>query len=381
MSLKNDDYFFISSISEVSKINWNKCSGLDHPFTRYEFLHALEKSNSVSIKTGWQPHHYIEKNKKNDIIAICPLYIKNHSFGEYIFDHAWADAYHRNGLNYYPKLQSAIPFTPVTGNRLLISNKIKNKKNKTNSIIKNILEEVKRLKVSSLHFNFVPKTYCNLNLMTRQGIQYHWKNENYNSFDDFLQNLSSRKRKAIKKERKSIADSNLSIKLFSGDEIKIEHINFFYDCYLNTTEKKWGSTYLTKNFFIELLENFSDKILFIIAFNNYEMVAAAINFISSTHLYGRLWGSKYNIPFLHFELCYYQAIEYAINKKLKVVEAGAQGEHKIQRGYVPEKTWSIHWIKNKQFSEAIEKFLDQETKQLNIHKENLEQFIPYKSLY
>tara|TARA_B100000029_G_C17588830_1_gene961925 strand:+ start:422 stop:1567 length:1146 start_codon:yes stop_codon:yes gene_type:complete len=381
MSLKNDDYFFISSISEVSKTNWNKCSGLDHPFTRYEFLHALEKSNSVSIKTGWQPHHYIEKNKKNDIIAICPLYIKNHSFGEYIFDHAWADAYHRNGLNYYPKLQSAIPFTPVTGNRLLISKKIKNKKNKTNSIIKNILEEVKRLKVSSLHFNFVPKTYCNLNLMTRQGIQYHWKNENYNSFDDFLQNLSSRKRKAIKKERKSIADSNLSIKLFSGDEIKIEHINFFYDCYLNTTEKKWGSTYLTKNFFIELLENFSDKILFIIAFNNYEMVAAAINFISSTHLYGRLWGSKYNIPFLHFELCYYQAIEYAINKKLKVVEAGAQGEHKIQRGYVPEKTWSIHWIKNKQFSEAIEKFLDQETKQLNIHKENLEQFIPYKSLY
>ncbi len=381
MSLKNDDYFFISSISEVSKTNWNKCSGLDHPFTRYEFLHALEKSNSVSIKTGWQPHHYIEKNKKNDIIAICPLYIKNHSFGEYIFDHAWADAYHRNGLNYYPKLQSAIPFTPVTGNRLLISNKIKNKKYKTNSIIKNILEEVKRLKVSSLHFNFVPKTYCNLNLMTRQGIQYHWKNENYNSFDDFLQNLSSRKRKAIKKERKSIADSNLSIKLFSGDEIKIEHINFFYDCYLNTTEKKWGSTYLTKNFFIELLENFSDKILFIIAFNNYEMVAAAINFISSTHLYGRLWGSKYNIPFLHFELCYYQAIEYAINKKLKVVEAGAQGEHKIQRGYVPEKTWSIHWIKNKQFSEAIEKFLDQEAKQLNIHKENLEQFIPYKSLY
>jgi len=381
MSLKNDDYFFISSISEVSKTNWNKCSGLDHPFTRYEFLHALEKSNSVSIKTGWQPHHYIEKNKKNDIIAICPLYIKNHSFGEYIFDHAWADAYHRNGLNYYPKLQSAIPFTPVTGNRLLISNKIKNKKYKTNSIIKNILEEVKRLKVSSLHFNFVPKTYCNLNLMTRQGIQYHWKNENYNSFDDFLQNLSSRKRKAIKKERKSIADSNLSIKLFSGDEIKIEHINFFYDCYLNTTEKKWGSTYLTKNFFIELLENFSDKILFIIAFNNCEMVAAAINFISSTHLYGRLWGSKYNIPFLHFELCYYQAIEYAINKKLKVVEAGAQGEHKIQRGYVPEKTWSIHWIKNKQFSEAIEKFLDQETKQLNIHKENLEQFIPYKSLY
>ncbi len=381
MSLKNDNYFFISSISEVSKTNWNKCSGLDHPFTRYEFLHALEKSNSVSIKTGWQPHHYIEKNKKNDIIAICPLYIKNHSFGEYIFDHAWADAYHRNGLNYYPKLQSAIPFTPVTGNRLLISNKIKNKKYKTNSIIKNILEEVKRLKVSSLHFNFVPKTYCNLNLMTRQGIQYHWKNENYNSFDDFLQNLSSRKRKAIKKERKSIADSNLSIKLFSGDEIKIEHINFFYDCYLNTTEKKWGSTYLTKNFFIELLENFSDKILFIIAFNNCEMVAAAINFISSTHLYGRLWGSKYNIPFLHFELCYYQAIEYAINKKLKVVEAGAQGEHKIQRGYVPEKTWSIHWIKNKQFSEAIEKFLDQETKQLNIHKENLEQFIPYKSLY
>ena len=378
MSSQYSEYFFASSLSLINKDDWNNCVGEDHPFTRYEYLHALENSKSVSNKTGWKPHHYIEKNNKNEIIALCPLYIKNHSFGEYIFDHSWAEAYYRNGQNYYPKLQSAIPFTPVTGNRIILNPKIKNKKNKKKLIINNIIKEAVNLNVSSLHFNFVPKPDSDLTLMIRQGIQFHWKNKNYKSFDDFLNSLSARKRKAIKKERRCVVENNLEIRLLTGELIKKEHMDFFYDCYLDTTGKKWGSTYLTKNFFLELLNNFNDKILLIVTYQKNKMVASAINFISQTHLYGRLWGSKCNIPFLHFEICYYQAIEYAIKNKLKIVEAGAQGEHKLQRGYLPTNTWSLHWIKERRFSDAIKKYLEKESHFINIQKENMEQINPFK---
>ena len=382
MPSPKSDFFFTSSIQNLEKKQWNDCVGYDHPFTRYEFLVALETSKSACIKSGWQPHHYVEIDKKKNILAVCPLYIKNHSFGEYIFDHAWADAFHRYGLNYYPKLQSAIPFTPVTGDRIIISKSIQNTSKKRSRIINYIIEETKKLNVSSVHFNFIrnpEKLHLNKKLMIRQGIQFHWENNNYKTFDDFLITLSSRKRKLIKKERQCIKDNNLIVKLLNGDDIKEKHINFFYECYLNTTGRKWGSKYLTKNFFSELLKSFRKKILLIIAFKNDKMVASAINFLSSTHLYGRLWGAKYEVPFLHFELCYYQAIEYAIKNKIKIVEAGAQGEHKLQRGYMPQKIWSLHWIKNQQFSKAIEQYLDEETKLLNNQKENLEQFAPYKN--
>ena len=378
MSSQNSEFFFVSSLSLINKDDWNNCVGEDHPFTRYEYLHALENSKSVSNQTGWKPHHYIEKNNNNEIIALCPLYIKNHSFGEYIFDHSWAEAYYRNGQNYYPKLQSAIPFTPVTGNRIILNQKIKNKKNKKKSIINNIIKEAVNLNVSSLHFNFVPKPDTDLTLMIRQGIQFHWKNKNYKSFDDFLNSLSARKRKSIKKERRCVVENNLEIKLLTGELIKKEHMDFFYDCYLDTTEKKWGSTYLTKNFFLELLNTFNDKILLIVTYQKNKMVASAINFLSKTHLYGRLWGSKCDIPFLHFEICYYQAIEYAIKNKLKIVEAGAQGEHKLQRGYLPTKTWSLHWIKERRFSDAIKKYLEKESHFIDMEKENMEQINPFK---
>ena len=382
MPSSESDFFYASSIQDLEKKKWNDCVGYDHPFTRYEFLVALETSKRASIKSGWQPHHYVEIDKKKNILAVCPLYIKNHSFGEYIFDHAWAEAFHRYGLNYYPKLQSAIPFTPVTGDRIIISKSIQNTSKKRSRIINHIIEETKKLNVSSVHFNFIrspEKWHLNKKLMIRQGIQFHWENNNYKTFDDFLITLSSRKRKLIKKERQCIKDNNLIVKLLNGDDIKEKHINFFYECYLDTTGRKWGSKYLTKNFFSELLKNFSKKILLIIAFKNDKMVASAINFLSSTHLYGRLWGAKYEVPFLHFELCYYQAIEYAIKNKIKIVEAGAQGEHKLQRGYMPQKIWSLHWIKNQQFSKAIEQYLDEENKLLNNQKENLEQFAPYKN--
>ena len=214
--------------------------------------------------------------------------------------------------------------------------------------------------------------------MIRSGIQFHWNNENFKNFDEFLNKLSSRKRKLIKKERQCIKKNELEVKLLNGDSIKEEHIDFFYDCYLDTTGKKWGSTYLTKNFFKELLLNFKDKILLILAVKNSNMIACAINFISASHLYGRLWGSKHNIPFLHFEICYYQAIEYAIKNKIKIVEAGAQGEHKLQRGYIPTKTWSAHWIKDKEFSSAIKSFLNKESELIDTQKNELNELSPYK---
>ena len=374
-------FFFCSSLDLINKYSWNNCIGDDHPFLQYEFLNALEKSGSATIKTGWQPYHYIEKDNE-EIIAICPLYIKSHSFGEYIFDHSWADAYHRYGLNYYPKLQSAIPFTPVTGERIIINKKINNIKEKENEVIKNIITEAKKINVSSLHFNFIKNSSQLINnkeIMLRSGIQYHWKNKNYKNFDKFLESLSSRKRKIIKRERLCISNNDLRVELLNGDLIKEEHIQFFYDCYLDTTGRKWGSTYLSKDFFFELLLNFKDKILLIMAFHDNKKIASAINFLSKSHLYGRLWGAKYEVPFLHFELCYYQAIDYAIKNEIQIVEAGAQGEHKLQRGYVPTKTWSAHWIKDKEFSTAIENFLNKEVQLVENEKDKLDNLSPYKN--
>ena len=375
------EHFFCSSLSNIKSSDWNECVGNDHPFLQYEFLYALEKSNSANTKTGWQPYHYIEQ-ENDKIIALCPLYIKNHSFGEYIFDHSWADAYHRYGINYYPKLQSAIPFTPVTGDRIVLNKSVKDKKGKQVQIINNMIEEAKKINVSSLHFNFV-NDVSNWNeidnIMVRSGIQFHWNNNEYKNFNEFLNDLSSRKRKIIRRERQCIENNNLTVKLLNGDDIKEEHINFFYDCYLDTTGRKWGSTYLTKEFFFEILHNFSNKILLIMAYQEDNMIASAINFLSKTHLYGRLWGSKYEVPFLHFELCYYQAIEYAIQNKIQIVEAGAQGEHKLQRGYAPTKTWSAHWIKDQEFSKAIQNFLDNESQLIDNQKEKLEDYLPFKN--
>ncbi len=384
MSSLNSDFNFYSSINNLKKEDWNSCIQDDHPFLQFEFLSALESSNSASNKTGWQPHHYVEKDKQNNIIAACPIYIKSHSFGEYIFDHSWAEAYHRYGINYYPKLQSAIPFTPVTGERIILNKKIKDKNKKRHKILDNIINEASRINVSSLHFNFIsdPSEWTlDQNIMIRQGIQFHWQNNKYNSFNDFLNTLSSRKRKQIKKERECLINNSLEVKFLQGDDIKENHMDFFYQCYLDTTGRKWGSTYLNKKFFFELLNSFRKKMLLIIAFNKTDMVAAALNFVSKSHLYGRLWGTTHEIPFLHFELCYYQAIDFAIQNKIKIVEAGAQGEHKLQRGYMPKKTWSAHWIKNQEFRSVINNFLDKETELINSEKENLEQFAPYKSLY
>jgi len=380
----SDNYRFLSSIEDISCDEWNACAGHDHPFTRYEFFYALEKSKSAITSTGWRSFHYVETNKKNEVIAICPLYIKSHSFGEYIFDHAWADAYHRYGLKYYPKLQSAVPFTPVTGKRIMIRKNVPNHKNIERRVIENILSKATSINVSSVHFIFLNNSNAlNINknkLFLRKGIQFHWQNNDYTSFNDFLSTLSSRKRKLINKERICIKKYDLRIEILPGSQINKLHWDFFYKCYLNTTQNKWGSSYLTKDFFYKIGQNLSSKILLILAKQNEKFIAGALNFTSNTHLYGRLWGSISYIPFLHFELCYYQAIEYAIKNKLGTVEAGAQGSHKIQRGYMPKETYSFHWIKNVNFKEAINSYLDEEIKIIEKQKEDLEQFAPFKKL-
>ena len=358
-----------SSLRNIDKNQWNKLNICNHPFTSYEFLNALETSNSVSTKTGWTPKHILVKNAANNLIGASPNYLKMHSYGEYIFDHSWANAFENAGGQYYPKLLSAIPFTPATGPRILLSPQ----KNNNDEILKLIIgtyeQLVKNNNLSSAHINFITKqlsdTLNKRNWIKREGLQFHWYNKKYQSFDDFLDELKSTKRKAIKKERKKINEYGLTIERLTGDALNVKIWDSFYEFYLSTIDKKWGGAYLTKDFFYSINRSMKNKILLVIAKKNNDIIAGALNFIGKNTLYGRNWGSKLDIPFLHFELCYYQAIEYAIENKIQIVEAGAQGHHKIQRGYIATSTYSAHYIQNDSFDKAVRGFVEMEANEIN----------------
>ena len=358
-----------SSLSNIDKNQWNKLNICNHPFTSYEFLNALETSNSVSTKTGWTPKHILVKNAANNLIGASPNYLKMHSYGEYIFDHSWANAFENAGGQYYPKLLSAIPFTPATGPRILLSPQ----KNNNDEIFKLIIgtyeQLVKNNNLSSAHMNFITKqlsdTLNKRNWIKREGLQFHWYNKKYQSFDDFLDELKSTKRKAIKKERKKINEYGLTIERLTGDALNVKIWDSFYEFYLSTIDKKWGGAYLTKDFFYSINRSMKNKILLVIAKKNNDIIAGALNFVGENTLYGRNWGSKLDVPFLHFELCYYQAIEYAIENKIQIVEAGAQGHHKIQRGYIATSTYSAHYIQNDSFDKAIRGFVEMEANEIN----------------
>ena len=358
----------ISIVSKISNINsneWNLINIDDHPFTSYEFLNSLEESNSVCAKTGWLPQHIIVK-KNNNIIGALPNYLKSHSYGEYVFDHNWANAYQRAGGSYYPKLISAIPFTPVNGPRFLYQSEFKIQ------VIELISNTLKNLTIknnlSSAHINFLSNDYKKIlkseNWIERLGLQFHWENKNFSTFENFLENLKSQKKKMIKKERKYLKQSDISILRLTGNELNSKIWDKFYDFYLNTVDRKWGGAYLNRDFFELISENMSSKILLIIAKKDDDIVAGALNYIGKNKLFGRNWGSVIEIPFLHFELCYYQAIDFAIEKGLKFVEAGAQGPHKIKRGYLANPTYSYHFIPNQSFKNAISKFIKFETKEI-----------------
>ena len=375
----------VSSLADVNRNEWDSLNTSNHPFTSYDFLNSLEMSESVTAKTGWNPQHIIIKNNTGNIIGASPNYLKMHSYGEYIFDHAWANAFENAGGQYYPKLLSAIPFTPATGPRILIDPKNSDNNKIFQLIIKMFEAIVQNNNLSSAHINFITdnlnKKLKNEKWIKRKGLQFHWHNKDYNSFEDFLSKLKSSKRKAIRKERRTILNNNLIIQKVTGNELNSEMWDSFYNFYLNTIDKKWGGAYLTKSFFNLINKTMKNKILLIIARQNNKIVAGALNFIGKDTLYGRNWGSIVDIPFLHFELCYYQAIEYAIDNNIKTVEAGAQGHHKIQRGYVAESIYSCHLIQNQSFAKAVRNFVQIEAKEIDRQIELInEQGSPYSNI-
>ena len=378
----------IKSISELDREEWNSCAifysadGLDKiedPFISYDFLDALEKSKSVGENTGWLPYH-LAAIRKNKLIGAVPLYLKSNSQGEYIFDYNWAHAFERAGGRYYPKLQISVPFTPVTGRRLLVS---KNAPSHTASLLlQSAIELCEKNKLSSLHTTFCNKQEFELGqklgMLGRVSQQFHWLNNGYGNFGDFLNALSSRKRKNINKERLKANNFGGEIEILTGSEIKKDHWNYFWKFYQDTGIKKWGTPYLTRQFFDQIHETMRSKILLILAKKEGNYIAGALNFIGSDTLFGRYWGCIEDYPFLHFEVCYYRAIEFAIAHGLKKVEAGAQGEHKLARGYVPTETFSLHWIAEKGFSKAVQEYLISEKDAVKRDIKILSHFTPFK---
>ena len=368
-------------IADISSIDWNACAGLDNPFVQHAFLNALETSGSVTPETGWLAQHVLVKDEKGIPVACAPLYLKNHSYGEYIFDWGWADAFQRAGGAYYPKLQAAIPFTPATGPRLLVKQGVSDEYFEI--LVSAMLKIAKQHGVSSLHLTFLTKEEWkrlgNLSFMQRTSSQFHWENKNYRDFDDFLDSLISRKRKSIKKERRRVHEEGIELCCLTGDELSEEKWDIFYGYYTDTIDRKWGRSYLTRDFFSILGETMSNLAMLVLAEHNNTPVAGALNFLGSETIFGRNWGCSQDFKFLHFEACYYQAIEYAINNKLKWVEAGAQGPHKIQRGYLPREVYSAHWIKNDSLSAAIEGFLERERKEVDYQISELMRYSPFRS--
>ncbi|MEP6784979.1 MAG: GNAT family N-acetyltransferase [Sphingomonadales bacterium] len=337
---------------------WDACGGAGNPFVAHAFLSALEDSGSVGPMTGWQPVPIALDGPDGALAAVAPAYVKSHSQGEYVFDHSWAEAWEHAGGRYYPKLLIAAPFSPVPGPRLLAQTDAD-----ARALIAGAEALVDRHNMSGAHANFVSEdqldVFRDAGWLIREGTQFHWSNRGYASFDAFLGDLASRKRKAIRKER-ACAVEGLEIAHLSGDAITEAHWDAFWIFYQDTGARKWGRPYLTREFFTLLSERMGDKVLLMFAMRGDQPIAGALNLIGADTLYGRYWGCVEEVPFLHFELCYYQAIDAAIARGLSRVEAGAQGEHKLARGYVPVPTWSAHYIPNAGFRSAIADFLARE---------------------
>jgi len=349
----------LTHIADVSAHEWDALiPDGSHPFLSHRFLHALELSGCASADTGWLPRHIWVEDEKRQVIGAAPLYVKSHSQGEYVFDHGWADTLMRAGMDYYPKLQCSIPFTPATGPRLLA-----NTQEAKSAVAGAMIQACAEWEMSGVHLTFLTdddrKALRPLGFSAREDRQFHFINRGYTDFDAFLASLSSRKRKNIRKERKA-AQEGVTIKRLTGDDLKDEHWDTFYRCYLDTGARKWGRPYLNREFFDLMQQTMRDDILLIMAWMEETPIAAALNFIGSNALYGRNWGALVHKPFLHFELCYYQAIEAGLELNLPRVEAGAQGEHKLARGYEPVVTHSAHWLAHPGLRQGVEDYLDRE---------------------
>ena len=370
-----------TDITAIAASDWDACAGPDNPFVSHAFLAALEESGSAKGKTGWLPQHLVMLNDDGRMVGAVPAYVKSHSYGEYVFDHGWAQAIERAGGRYYPKLQVSVPFTPATGPRLLIAPG-DNAGDVRQTLIAGLTAVAENRDLSSVHATFLQDqdraAFEEAGWLIRIGCQYHWQNEGYATFEDFLGALSSRKRKDIRKERRGIGEAEIEMVTLTGGDLKPEHWDVFYRFYIDTSDRKWGSPYLTRDFFHRIGRTMADRIVLILARRHGEWVAGALNLLGSDALYGRNWGCGADFKFLHFETCYYQAIDYAIANGLKRVEAGAQGEHKIQRGYMPVQMESAHWIAHTGLRNAIANFLEQERAAMEAQITMLSEHSPFR---
>jgi uncharacterized protein len=369
-------------ISEVGREAWDARAGGGNPFVSYDFLDVLEESGCAVERTGWAPQHLSVEDEAGEVAAVMPLYLKSHSQGEYVFDWAWADAYERAGGRYYPKLQCAAPFSPVTGPRLLVREGVDRDLGRR-LLLGGALTLCERIGASSLHVTFPTEDEWRFmgeqGMLLRQDQQYHWRNAGYSTFDDFLAALSSSRRKTIRRERRD-AQAEVEIVALTGAELTEDHWDAFFGFYMDTGSRKWGQPYLNRRFFSLLGERMADRVLLIMARKDGRWIAGALNLIGDDCLYGRNWGCIEDVPFLHFELCYYQAIEHAIRLGLARVEAGAQGPHKIARGYLPTPVYSAHWIADPALREPVRRYLDQERRAVEHDMELLEEeFSPFKA--
>ena len=373
-------------VAEIGREGWEACTSnpeyASNPFIGYDFIDSLELSGCAVAQTGWAPHHLAVEDEAGQVAAVMPLYLKSHSQGEYVFDHSWADAYHRAGGRYYPKLQCAAPFSPVTGPRMMVRADVDPVIAKR-TLLGGAVSLCERLEASSVHVTFPSKADWDFlggeGLLQRQDQQYHWHNNGYETFDDFLGALSSNRRKTIRRERRD-AQAGLEIVGLTGKDLTEEAWDAFYQFYEDTGARKWGRPYLNRPFFSMMGERMADQVLLIMAKRDGRYIAGALNLLGGDCIYGRNWGAVEDVPFLHFELCYYQAIEHAIRLGLPRVEAGAQGQHKIARGYLPAPVYSAHFIADPALREPVRRYLDQERAAVQNEMDWLsEEYSPFKA--
>jgi hypothetical protein len=371
----------IDSMTQVNCANWNRLSGDAYPFLRHEFLLALEQSGSVSEQTGWVPSHLLVMDEE-ELVAFMPLYLKQHSWGEYVFDHQWAQAYQQHGLDYYPKWLTAVPLTPCQGARIVIKAEGNNQLEVTQLLLTFIKRLSEQRGISSWHCLFPALQQAellrSLGLSIREGVQFHWFNKGYRDFDDFLQTLNASKRKMLKRERRRVNEEGVRLLRIAGQDVSNLQWQIFFQFYTMTYLKRGSQPYLNLAFFQQIAATMGEQLLLVLAVKDDKTIAAALSFIGSDTLYGRYWGCYEEYNSLHFETCYYQGLDYCIEHGLKRFDSGAQGEHKISRGFEPITTYSAHWLKDARFEKAIEQFLAREKKAIKLYKKDAASFLPFK---
>lgn len=370
-----------SEIAAVPAADWDACAGPENPFVRHAFLKALEDAQCASAEEGWMPQHLLLEDPSGRLVGAMPMYLKSHSQGEYIFDHGWANAYERAGGRYYPKLLAAVPFTPATGPRLLVRQG-EDFDRTARMLLQGGIQVATQFKVSGLNINFLTareaEIATDMGLLLRTGEQFHWINHDYADFDAFLEDLSSRKRKAIRKERREALAHGIEVETVTGDALTEDHWDAFHQFYMDTGSRKWGQPYLNRTFWSLLGERCGDSVVLMLARRDGRYIAGALNLVGTDSLYGRYWGCVEDHRFLHFELCYYRAIEWAIDHGLARVEAGAQGPHKLARGYLPTTTRSVHWIADPGFRKAVADYLQHEREEVQREIDYLDRFSPFR---